>query len=400
MSSDSSFPHSSDRRASSPAPPRAESPGAQVLEFPTDELSSPGQPVPAGTWASVDEAGNEDPSRSTDRPVTRRAAQEMAQVVAFPRNVGTHKRRRAEPPAARESSGTQRTQTPRIGAPVADVPPVTDAEEVELPAFLASELLKQDWYPKTPLCRSLRWGALGIGATGAIGVLGFGGLSAGALVLVGLLAACALAGALPLNAERRGVALAILGLAGTGCAGWMRMEGGHDPAALLLVGCITLSASALFFRAAHRTSRFARTLVGVGLAATAAWLVLTGSLDALVVESLAWQDWISPASRIVLGLVVVATLLTFVDPTGHGGAWAAGGSFLGWMALDTAGVIALAAWPARGAGAIAFGHPAWLATLAFPFLAALTAGGLCQVWVLASRAPAGRREAPSRATLA
>ncbi|HEY8429091.1 MAG TPA: hypothetical protein VIL20_11980, partial [Sandaracinaceae bacterium] len=109
-------------------------------------------------------------------------------------------------------------------------------------------------------------------------------------------------------------------------------------------------------------------------------------------------DWVFPALRFALGLVALGALLTFLDPTGHGGAWVAGAAFLVWLALKTAARIAVAAWPAEGEGALALSDPMWLATVVSPPIAALTAGGLCQLWVLASRPPDGKREAPTRAT--
>lgn len=393
MSSDSSFPHPPDRRGQS-AQPQAEPRGGRVLDFRSDEVSSPGTPVPAGTWASADD--EPDAARSTERALVVRREREVAQVVAFPRQPSTQKRKRVVL-AGGDAQSSARDSTPAVGAP-AEQP---EADELERPAYLASELLKQDWYPRTPLARSLRWGALGIGAIGALGALVFGGVAGGGIALASVLALCAIAGGVPIAAQVRGVAIGVLGVAGTSVAGWMRMTDGHEPAAPLLVACITLSASALFFRAAHRTSRLARTLVGIGLGATACWLLVTGGLDALVVQTLAWEDWIFPVSRLLLGLVIVAALLTFLDPTGHGGAWVAGGAFLGWLALDTAATVALALSPLHGEAAIDLAQPAWLATLAFPFLAVLTAGGLCQVWVLASRPPPGKREAPpTRATMA
>jgi hypothetical protein len=303
---------------------------------------------------------------------------DVAQVVAFPQP-GTHRRRRVEGP--REP----------------DAQPPAGEEAVERPKYLASELLKRDWYPRHPLRRTLRWGAVGIGVSGAAAVLALGGASGGALLLVAVLLACATLGLVPLEPTARGVAIAGVGTVGTALAGWMRSD---DPAAPLLVGCITVTASALFFRAAHRTARLARTLVGVGLGATALWLALTGGVDSLVVSSLEWQAWVLPSLRLTLGAMVVCSLLTFLDPTGHGGGWAIGGALLGWLTLEAVGAVALGLWPLHTA-ATSLGEPAALATVASPFLAALASVGLCQVWVLVSRPPTtGKREAPpSRSTI-
>ncbi|MCZ7687155.1 MAG: hypothetical protein M5U28_53825 [Sandaracinaceae bacterium] len=356
--SDSSFP-----RPPSPKPRDERREGARVVELRAGEPEAEG-----------------DAARSSERP--------LGEVVAFPGQQRTQKRRRPELPEPRE---------PAQAAPAAPEEP--GEAEVERPRYLASELLKQDWYPRTPLARSLRWGALAVGSVGAAALLALGASSPGALGLAGILAACAVLGALPVAAQLRGVALAALGVSGTGLAGWMRLDEGREPAAPLLVACITLTASALFYRAAHRTARFARVLVAVGLGATAGWLVLTGGIDALVVETFVWHDWLFPALRVLLGLVVVVSLLTFLDPTGHGGAWAAGGALLVWLTLEMAASLASSAWSAAGASSLSLADPAPLATLTFPLLAALAAGGLCQLWVMISRGATGKRsEAPSRVT--
>jgi hypothetical protein len=112
-----------------------------------------------------------------------------------------------------------------------------------------------------------------------------------------------------------------------------------------------------------------------------------------VVESFAWQDAAGPLARVVLGLALMGSVLTFLDPTGHGGAFIAGAALLGAFGVDALVTMAIAAWPERGDSTL--GVEGWVATFAYPFLAAIAAGGLCQVWVLVSRAlnRQGRRHA-------
>lgn len=321
----------------------------------------------------------QDAASSVERPLPlrrRKAHDEVGQVVAFPRPVSV-KRRRAELPEAspEPAEGAEREKRESRER--------EDEKTVPRPTYLASELLRQDWYPRTPLCRTLRWGALALGIAGSAGTIAFGGTAFGPLVLAAILGTCALAGAVPFTPQQRGVALAALGLAGAAFAGWVRMA--HDPAAPLLAFSVTLTASALFFRAAHRTSRLARILVGIGLATVTSWLVLTGGLEALMVETFAWQDVVGPIVRVVLGLALVCGVLTFLDPSGHGGAWVVGAALVGWFGLEVAATLATAVWPAHGTSSANIGSEAWIASFAHPFLAALAAGGLCQVWVLLSR---------------
>lgn len=354
------------------------------------------QSDPHGTVVASGRA-DADASSSSERPLPlRRKKDEVGQVVAFPRPVSAKRRRAAPPDDPRDSGSPQVSEDEVERTPIEPPAPETRAtpepqidradDEVPLdpalrPAYLASELLREDWFPRCPLARTLRWGALVMGAAGAVGTIVLGGTAFGPLVLASVLACCALAGLLPISAPQRGAALAVLGVVGTAFVGWVRVV--DEPDVPLLAFGVTIASSALLFRAAHRTSRMARAMVAIGLVSVFAWLVLTGGLDALVVESFAWQHMVGPAVRIVLGITLVAGVLTFLDPTGHGGAWIVGGALIGWLALDVAATMAVAAWPLGGAPAGDEG--VWVATLVYPFLAALGAGGLCQVWVLASR---------------
>ena len=367
MSSDGSFPHK--HPAPDPEPVKAEPEGARVLEFPTDEGSAGSA---AETWTDGDAA--ESVERLL-RPAGVGDSEPHGNVVAFPGNATTQKRLRVAA-QGREPSGKQAT------AKKPDAP--------KRPKYLASELLKQDWWPVSPLKRTLRWGALGVGVLGAIAAVGLGGFGVNALGIAALFVVCGAAGIAPLKPQVRGLVLALTGGLGAGWVGYLRAIEHQSLSAPLLVGCATVSASALFFRASHRTSKLARALVAVGLAATLAWLVLTGGVDALIVESLEWQSWVEPTSRILLGLIGLLALLSFLDPTGNGGGWVTGGGFLVWLSLDALGSMALHAWPTRAAhAAMGWADHGWLTSAALPLFCALAAGGLCQVFVMVSRPPKG-----------
>lgn len=315
-------------------------------------------------------AADEDAASSVERPLPlHRRKDDGAEVVAFPRPVSV-KRRRAEPPVAEDGE---------------------EDEPFERPAYLASELLRQDWFPAAPLARTLRWCALAFGAVGAAGSIAVGEMTSGLMLLTTILVGCALAGAIPMSPPRRGGLLVLLGLTGCGLAGWLRMT--HDPAAPLLAFGVAVTAGAFFFRAAHRRSRSARIVLAVGLLALASWLVLDGGLDALMVESFAWQDWLDPLMRVALGLILIAGTLTFLDPSGHGGAWAMGGALLGWFGASAAATMATLARPAHGTASI--DTEAWAAAFAHPFLAALAAGGLCQLWARLANGARAELEAVS-----
>lgn len=317
---------------------------------------------PSEPFVAASDEGSE-ASRSSERPL-RRERDAVAEVVAFPRPV-SQKRRRAEAP------------TPSLVL-VSDPADHQEAAEPERPAYLASELLREDWFPFAPLHRTRRWGALTVGAAGAAGTIAFGGFGLDALLLAAALACCALVALLPLRASHRGIAVTLLGGSGVAYAAWTRFV--HDPAAPLLTFGIVLAASALLFRGAHRTSRLARVLVAMGLTATAAWLALSGGLQALVVEQLVWQAAVGPAVRFLLGLALIAGALTFLDPNGRGGAWIVSPILLACLGFEVLATLAMATWPLPDGPTL--DRQAWVATFATPFLAALGAGGLCQVWVL------------------
>lgn len=381
MSGEGSFPHQppepDDVESSGIAPTKA----GNVVELPVQEASKSSESeAPVGTWAD-EPPGDEDVERLL-RPAGTGQWQ-GGEVVEFPSPTSTQRRRRPEfarksaEARARKQSGTQPAQ-----------PPAEEPTEEDRPKYLASELLQRDWFPKTPLRRTLRWGSVVLGVLGVGTTFALGGLDGNAFGLVALFALCAVAGVVPLEAELRGAALGLIGASGAGWLGYLSAaEGGATP---LLIACITLTVAALLFRAEHRKSRMARVLVGVGLTAIAGYLVLTGGLDGMIVQSLAWQSWVVPASRLVLAAAVLLGALTFLDPHGHGGAWLLGGSLLGWLALDACGSLLVATWPLR-APATELTHERLLVMGALPIFAMVTAGGLCQLLAYVSYRQHGKK---------
>jgi hypothetical protein len=194
--------------------------------------------------------------------------------------------------------------------------------------------------------------ALGLG--GAAAVLALGGATAVPLIGASGLALVAAAGVAPLRYRDRavivlGFSLPLLLLHVLGEAS---STGAARHGALLGLGVAGLS-GALFFRAEHRASRVARVLVGVGIAACATWMAVSGVLASAVVRSWHWQAWVPAALAVSLVGLLCLSLLAFMAPSSGGGCRAWGASLLGWYALALGAWVTAAAWPGGGAAAAA-----------------------------------------------
>jgi hypothetical protein len=130
----------------------------------------------------------------------------------------------------------------------------------------------------------------------------------------------------------------------------------------------TLLAAAQLLRSVHRTSRFARAAMGVGIGVTAAWLALGGGLGAMVVHSMEPEAWLEPVVRASLLLVLALSVLGFLDDAGDSGCSVWPWLVLGWSALD--GVVAIATGTAGSE----------IGAVATPLFAAIAAIGWMQVW--------------------
>jgi hypothetical protein len=203
-------------------------------------------------------------------------------------------------------------------------PDTSEPVEVKQPPFLASRSLAEDLTPKEPGKRTLRWLGVGLGAAGGCASLLVGGTDAPALAAAGGLFILAIIAALPLSYYARALAVSGLGATGLGFFSAGSRLRGERLDESLLAGAVFVLGAGLLFRAYHRGSRVARLVVVVGIAALAAWLVLSGGLGTLTHMDAAWQSWAPALPRVALALLGLISLLVFMDAstTAGGRIWA------------------------------------------------------------------------------
>ena len=134
-----------------------------------------------------------------------------------------------------------------------------------------------------------------------------------------------LLGFVPLPYAARASALAAVAGSGLAVVTWHAFAAqALDLDALVLrIGVLSL-AMALFFRAWHRGSLLARALVALGIALCAGGLWMSGSLGALLALDGGVQSWLLPLSSLGLAVLLMLSLLAFMDSRTTGGcaAWA------------------------------------------------------------------------------
>ncbi len=324
--------------------------------------------VPAGTWASTSES----PRKSFPEQDTRR----IRRIPTGDIDV------RSEPTMNRVRTGPRQSTALAIANAPEESEPLKESEVIQKegrlvafptgatphrPAWLASELLRER-LPAEPYARVSRVLAVATGGGGALFTAVFGGGSGAHLGLAGLFLAVAIAALAPLGFRMRASVFAVLASIGLVIATTSVESGpGADVFGLVTLGT-TLLAAAQLLRSIHRTSKFARAAMGLGIAVSASWLFLTGGLDAMVVQSTDWVAWCEPGARALLLVVLALSLLGFLDDTGDSGCrvWP-------WFVLGWCGLHAVLAILAESTGSD-------VAILAAAFFGSVAAFGWMQVW--------------------
>jgi hypothetical protein len=301
-----------------------------------DALPSDPQ-VPNGRWSRVsDHPGPEHPN-SNDVSV-------IAEAVSVDPAANATQSQSSRPPASDIAVvGTTEAPAQRFS-----VPPTTTGSHATLPRrppVLASEALLRDLAPSRPARRALRiWCPL----LGAIGTLNAWFLTHGQGLgwpLAGAFFGLALLGLPPMPYPGRASAVTTVSATGLALVLWTDASRPGGMANVTLTLAVTLLATGLLYRAWHRASLLARLLVGIGVLTCAAFLWMSGDVAHLTLFDTSWQSWLPRLVGLSFGIVLMLSLLAFMDARSTGGSavWSVG--VLCWLELHSAVQILLLGWP-------------------------------------------------------
>ncbi|MCB9708122.1 MAG: hypothetical protein H6714_04995 [Myxococcales bacterium] len=205
--------------------------------------------------------------------------------------------------------------------------------------LLASAVLWEDFAPEEPGKQWLRQAALAVGVLGVSAALVLSWQEPAALLLAVLFALIGVLGLIGLSYTWRASLMAPVAL------GALVLVSGPQSGPWLSIGIAVLSAS-LLFRAFYRSSKTARVLVGSSLLVCISWLAKTVKEGQFEVMDLQWQSWLGPIMWVALALLLLLSLLAFMEPRTTGGCklWAT--ALLVWYAMYLTAEWALRAWPA------------------------------------------------------
>ncbi len=330
-----------------------------------------------------------EPERAPDRgaqvvPLRREGA--GAPTSTEPAAAGSERHPVPPAPEAAARASTPPPPAPRPASADASGRVTPAAQSAARPPVLASEALRKDLAPAAPATRTGRlWtavlGLLGLGAAWlACGPHGLGVPMGGAFLALVVL------GLVPMPYPARAAALVTVAGSGLTIVTAQRLERatGLEPLVLMVGTCVL--AMALLFRSWHRASLLSRALVPLGIALCAGWLWMSRSLPQLLILDSAWQAWLPPVLSVPLALILMLSLLAFMDSrsTGACGAWAV--TLLGWYTLYTWVELLGRYWPAHSAAfELARVAPdSALALLSEPLFTAGLALGLAQLLAVAT----------------
>jgi hypothetical protein len=260
------------------------------------------------------------------------------------------------------------------------------AQAATKPLILASHCLRRELAPAAPAAQAIQMLASLAGLTGVIGTWLLCGPRGLGLPVGGALLALAVLGIVPMPYPARAMSLATVAGSVFAVVAWHRADRAADLEPVVLgLGVVVLS-MALLFRSWHRASLLARALVGVGLALCTGWLWSSQALQRLLVLDSQVQAWFGPVLCVPFALLLLLSLLAFMDSrsTGACALWA--GLLLLWYGVhDWAGLV-VRYWPVGAARPLLERVPAEVAVtwLSAPLLAAVLATALSQLLAVAT----------------
>ena len=253
--------------------------------------------------------------------------------------------------------------------------------QVRRPPVLASEALLRDIAPSRPARRALRvWCPL----LGVLGVINVWVLTRGQGLgwpLAGAFCALSLLGLPPMPYSGRASAVTTVSATGLALLLWSDAPSPGGATRIMLTAAVALLASGLLFRAWHRASALSRFIVASGIGLASLFLWLSGELSDLTLVDTAWQSWLPRVVALTFSLLLLLSLLAFMDARSTGGAAVWAGFILCWMGVHAVTAILHQAWP-KGADAIdltRIPQDTLLAWTSAPLLTALLSIGLAQL---------------------
>ena len=255
------------------------------------------------------------------------------------------------------------------------------ATQPRRPPVLASEALLRDIAPSRPARRALRvWCPV----LGVLGVVNAWLLTHGQGLgwpMIGAFCALALLGLPPMPYSGRASAVTTVSATALAMLLWSDAPSPGSAARITLTAAVTMLACGLLFRAWHRASALSRFIVASGIGLASLFLWLSGELADLTLVDTAWQSWLPRVVALALALLLLLSLLAFMDARSTGGAAVWAGFILCWMGVHAVAAILHGAWP-KGAETLdltRIPHDTLMAWTSAPLLTALLSIGLAQL---------------------
>ncbi|MET0385305.1 MAG: hypothetical protein ABW321_05065 [Polyangiales bacterium] len=253
--------------------------------------------------------------------------------------------------------------------------------QVRRPPVLASEALLRDIAPPRPARKALRLWCPLLGVVGATNAWmlthghGLGWLLASAFVALALL------GLPPMPYSGRASAVTTISASSLVLLLCGDNNGPGSASRVMLTVSVTLLAAGLYFRAWHRASGLSRFIVASGLILATLFLWLGGGLADLTLSDTTWQSWLPRLLGLAFGMLLLLSLLAFMDARSTGGAAVWASSILCWNALYAVVTILETVWPSQVAmfDLSRISDTSLLAWTSTPLLTALLSIGAAQL---------------------